>query len=392
MRSSNDHSVGNLLIRNARIWTRPGAPISQPRDVWVRNGRIEAIESSLDPSEGVPELDVNGRVVTAGFWNCHVHLTEPVWRGTSIEARRRQQDALDDMLSSRGFSSVVDLASPPHTTSSLIHQIETGRLRGPGVVTAGVGILPQRGTPFYIKADVPWFLRWKLPKPATASGARRAVAAQVRGGAGVVKLFTGSYVTPDRVKPMRHDVARAAVTEAHRHGLRVFAHTSDKAGTEVAIEAGVDALAHVPDSAEGTVPLLEDAARRGIRVVPTLHMFAATVRTDDDYLQPLYESLRSFVGAGGRVLFGTDVGYMRDRDTRGEFQAMEHSGLSVDDILRSLTVEPAEFFGDETAGTVEVTNRADLTVLDCSTNSPAGSDLADVHATIRSGEVIWQRT
>ena len=358
----------------------------------IRDGRIDAIGPSLDPVDGVAELDVGGRIVTAGFWNCHVHLTEAVWRGTSADSRRAQQDAIDDMLSSRGFSNVVDLASPPHTTNSLIRHIETEQLRGPAILTAGVGILPRRGTPFYIKADIPWFLRWRLPKPATTSGARRAVAAQVRNGAGVVKLFTGSYVTPNRVKPMRQDVARAAVVEAHRHGLRVFAHTSDKVGTEVALEAGVDALAHVPDSTDGTVPLLEDAARQGIRVVPTLHMFATTVRTDDDYLKPLYASLRSFTGAGGRVLFGTDVGYMRDRDTRGEFEAMEHSGLSVNDILRSLTEEPAEFFGDEAAGTVEVANRADLTVLDCATSHPKSTDFAQLHATIRSGRVIWQRT
>ena len=101
----------------------------------------------------------------------------------------------------------------------------------------------------------------------------------------------------------------------------------------MAIDAGVDALAHVPDETEGTRELLAEAAARGIRVVPTLHMFAATVRPDESYTGPIRAALAGFVAAGGRVLFGTDVGYMPDRDTAPELEAMARAGLSVDAIL-----------------------------------------------------------
>lgn len=237
---------------------------------------------------------------------------------------------------------------------------------------------------------VPWFLRGMLPMPATRRGARRAVARQIRGGAGVVKLFTGSYVTPERVKPMRRAVARAAVEEAHRRGARVLAHPSDRRGTAVAIDAGVDALAHVPDDTEGTEALLAQAAARGMRVVPTLHMFAATVRPDEDYVGPIRTALGGFIAAGGHVLFGTDVGYMPERDTEPELLAMERAGMSAADVLRSLTVEPSAFLGEDVAGTgrVEVGGRADLTVLDVeSAQRPA--DLARIRAVIRDGSLTW---
>ncbi len=206
----------------------------------------------------------------------------------------------------------------------------------------------------------------------------------------MVKLFTGSYVTPERVKPMRRAVARAAVEEAHRRGARVLAHPSDRRGTAVAIDAGVDALAHVPDDTEGTEALLAQAAARGMRVVPTLHMFAATVRPDEDYVGPIRTALGGFIAAGGHVLFGTDVGYMPERDTEPELLAMERAGMSAADVLRSLTVEPSAFLGEDVAGTgrVEVGGRADLTVLDVeSAQRPA--DLARIRAVIRDGSLTW---
>ncbi|MFB7249484.1 hypothetical protein [Microbacterium sp. NPDC056234] len=135
---------------------------------------------------------------------------------------------------------------------------------------------------------------------------------QISGGAGLIKLFTGSYIAPGSVRTMDERVARAAVRAAHRRGRRVFAHPSNRAGTQVAVQAGVDALAHVPDQPEGTEALLREAAQRGIRIVPTLHMFASTVTTEERYLGPIRDALRVFLEAGGRVLFGTDVGYLAD--------------------------------------------------------------------------------
>nr|WP_307328217.1 amidohydrolase family protein [Microbacterium sp. SORGH_AS_1204] len=341
---------------------------------------------------GVREVDLSGRVTTAGFWNCHVHLTESVWSGRSRAALSAMQAAIDDMMLSRGFVTVVDLGSHPRTTNALARRIETGQLRGPTIITAGIGIRPWRGIPFYTRIIVPWFMRWMLPTPLTGFGARLVVASQLRNGARVVKLFTGAYVTPERVKPMREAVARAAVDQAHRRGVRVFAHPSNREGTAIALGAGVDALAHVPDDTYGTAALLAEAARRGVRTVPTLHMFASTVRTDADYLGPIHAALGDFLRQGGKVLFGTDVGYMAERDTRPEFEAMADSGMGVDHLLGSLTSEPAAFFADQERGAVEVGHHADLTILDTRSQHPTPSDFSRIYATFRQGRMIWPAT
>lgn len=377
--------MGSLLLRRARVWPAPDEPLTAPVDVRIRDGLIAGITPAGDETAGgAPTLDVAGCVVTAGFWNSHIHLTEPVWGHDDAAV----QAALDDMLLSRGFSSAVDLASDPRTTGPLLAKIDSGALRGPAIQTAGLGIRPPRGVPYYLAGTLPWYARWVLPQPRTAAGARRVVARQAARGARVIKLFTGSYVAPGIVRPMPQHVATAAVQAAHERGLRVLAHTSDRAGTEIALEASVDALAHVPDTVEGTASLLMDAAARGIHVVPTLHMFAATHSSDADHLAALGESLRAFRAAGGHVLFGTDVGYLSDRDTRGEYEAVAAAGMTASDILRSLTVTPAAFFDGGAPGRVAVGAPADLTVL-AATSQPTPTDFAAVSAVVRAGRVVF---
>jgi len=377
-----------LAVTDARVWPSPDEPISEPATILARDGVIVEIGPGVSVPAGTPVIAAAGRVVTSGFWNCHVHFTQGVWRGSRRGAASTLQPALDDMLLRRGFTTVLDLSSDPRNTLALARRIESGELRGPAIITAGSGLYPWRGIPYYIRENTPWYVRLFMPAPATAGGARRTVAAQVRGGAGLTKLFTGSYVAPGEVKPMRDAVARAAIEEAHRRGVRVFAHPSNLAGTAVAIEAGVDALAHVPDQADGTEDLLRAAASRGIRIVPTLHMFAATVTTDESYIAPIHQALHDFIGAGGRVLFGTDVGYLTEHDTHGEFTAMDGVGMSPAEILRSLTTEPAAFIGHADVGTVELGRRADLTILQ-TRDAPDAGDFARVHAVIRGGRAVY---
>ncbi|WP_120005088.1 amidohydrolase family protein [Nesterenkonia muleiensis] len=378
--------IGDLDITNATLIPGPGADPLTGATVRIRSGVITQIERGPAPAGG-EEYDAGGRVVVPGFWNCHVHLTEHVWARAATATAGRLQQELDDMFLVRGFTGAVDLGSHPRDHAAVKHRIGSGELAGPRLLTAGMGLYPPRGLPFYVRADLPWYIRSLLPQPSTQGGARRAMARSQRRGAEVAKLFTGSYVQPDRIKPMPLGIARVAAEEAHRQGRLVFAHTSGREGLRIAVEAGVDVIAHVPDTPEGTEPLLQEAARRGMWMVPTLEMFAQTVARDPSYLDPIYNSLGVFVEAGGRLLFGTDVGYLTDRRTRGELEALDACGLTVADVLTMLTTAPAEALGVG-SGRLDAGEPADLVVIDHrQLDSPA--QLADVLATIRSGRVIW---
>jgi imidazolonepropionase-like amidohydrolase len=211
-----------------------------------------------------------------------------------------------------------------------------------------------------------------------------------RDGADLLKLFTGSYVEHNQVLPMPLDNARAAVEVAHRHGQLAFAHESSLAGVNVAMESGVDVLAHAVDTADGVDDtVLRRLISRHTGMIPTLKMFRTTVTTDPAYLDPIYAQVQRFHELGGDLLFGTDVGYMTDYSTTDEFLVLKRAGLAGPDMLRMLTVAPATRFGVEReTGTIEVGKAGDLVVLDADPMEDV-SAFAKVTATVRAGRILW---
>jgi dihydroorotase len=67
--------MSELLIRGGRVLD-PANGVDSVLDVLVRDGRIAAIESSLEP-RGAQVVDARGLVVTPGFIDIHTHLREP---------------------------------------------------------------------------------------------------------------------------------------------------------------------------------------------------------------------------------------------------------------------------------------------------------------------------
>jgi len=286
----------------------------------------------------------------------------------------------------------VDVGSNLRDTIPIRRRIESGELLGPAIYTAGSAQYPPNGIPYYLKDTLPWFLLKLMPQPATPKEAEDVEERNIANGADVLKLFTGSIVEPHKILPMSEANARAAVEVAHRHGQLAFAHPSDLAGVLVARESGVDVLAHAPSDPRGVdAKLLQSLVDKRMAMVPTLKMFGTTVTKDPDFLNPIYAEVRQFHADGGQLLFGTDVGYMTDYSTDDEFRALADSGLNAMDILRMLTMAPAERFGvADRKGTVAVGELGDLVVLDGDPAEDVGN-FARVRATVRSGRVVYRR-
>jgi hypothetical protein len=295
------------------------------------------------------------------------------------------------MLTSRGFTTVVDTGSNSIDTLPIRRRIESGELSGPFIYTAGPVLYPPHGVPYYIRENVPGWLLFFMFQPDTPQQAVKIVQRNLNDGSDITKLFTGSWIAHGKVLPMPLDIAKAAVERTHLNGRLVFSHPSNLAGTKVAIESGVDVLAHAPDSTEGVDrALLATVVHQNMAMIPTLKMFATTVSTNPAYLEPIYAEVRQFHELGGQLIFGTDVGYMRDYTTQDEFAALSKCGLSPMDILAMLTTNPASRFGvSNIKGTVTAGKLADLTILD----ADPGQDVkafSEVRMTVRSGRVIYQ--
>ncbi len=382
---------GSLAIIAGRVYTTPDAPPIEHGTVLVRDGMITAVGQDLAIPPGATVIACENCSLLAGFWNTHVHFTEPKWNWSDWKPADTLNAQLADMLTSRGFTSVVDLGSNPLVTLPLRRRIESGNLLGPSIYTAGAALYPPKGIPYYLHS-LPWFLRWSMPQPRDAAEAAAAVSRNNLRGSDVLKLFTGSYVARGVVKPMPLPVAQSAVDTAHLYGQVVFAHPSNLEGARIAIASGVDVLAHAPDTTEGVDEgVIREMVKRKMAMIPTLKMFATTVTTNPAYLQPIYDIVRRFRDAGGQLLFGTDVGYMTDYDTSDEIRALQKCGLSAREILQMLTTAPAQRMGAaDSRGTIAPGKWADLVVVDGDPMQDA-VNFSRVRATVRLGRVVYER-
>jgi imidazolonepropionase-like amidohydrolase len=196
---------------------------------------------------------------------------------------------------------------------------------------------------------------------------------------------------------MPTDVARAAVEVAHAAGKPVFAHPSNHVGTDNALAAGVDVLAHtIPEEGEFTPDELARMKAQHTALIPTLTLWEverekehASAEDERQFVQAGVNELKSYFDEGGTILFGTDVGYTQNYDTTEEYVQMAKSGMSWRDILASLTTNPAMYFKAGT-GELVVGKAANMVVLSA---DPAADvrNFAKVDYTIRAGKVIYKK-
>jgi imidazolonepropionase-like amidohydrolase len=383
---------GILAIEHAKIYVSPNASPIDDGTVLVRDGLIAAVGSQVAVPADATIVPCDHCVVTAGFWNAHVHFTEPKWSMAQWKSAATLNPQLADMFLSRGFTTVIDLGSNPADTFSIRRRIEKGELTGPYIYTAGTALYPPHGVPYYVRDEAPKWMVAMMPQPDTPQDATRIVRRNLASGADVTKLFTGSWIAHGHVLPMPVNIATAAVAESHLNGKLVFAHPSNLAGVEVAINSGVDVLAHAADDTRGVdARLLNSAISKNMAMIPTLKMFTTTVTTDPHYMDPICAEVQQFHQLGGTLLFGTDVGYMTDYTTEGEFVELGRSGLDWRTALAMLTTNPAARMGvSDSKGTIAPGKLADLAILDA---DPADDmkNFSRVHAVVRSGRVVWQR-
>jgi imidazolonepropionase-like amidohydrolase len=290
-----------------------------------------------------------------------------------------------------GLHDGFDLASVLDNTLALRRRIDDGELRGPHVLTTGEPIWTVE--PVYIRA----FLLENHIHMADITTPEEAIALvrdHFEKGANGIKLFTGSYQGGANVANLPLPVAKAAVQEARKHAMPVFAHPQNLAGVDIAIDSGVNVLAHtVPQSPSWTPEFSARLKQAHLALIPTMTLFVFEAGTSDPserdrWVEQLVAELRAYSQAGGEILFGTDIGYTDVYDTTLEFRLMSRAGMNYRQILASLTTNPTRRFAGE-SGCIERGRTADLTIID---GDPANdlTAFSKVRYTIRAGKVIYR--
>lgn len=194
--------------------------------------------------------------------------------------------------------------------------------------------------------------RWAPPRctsevaePREAAGA---VAHQVALGASVVKvtLNRDAGPVPDGA------TLRAVVEAAADAGLPVVAHCQGPGMVELGLAGGIAAVAHTPWTHRLDDEVVAEAVEAGQAWVSTLDIHGyGTPSADQDRA---VDNVARFHAAGGRVLYGTDLGNGPLPPTLNlrEIGLLADAGLSDDDLLAALT-DPWPF-ADHGDGRTEV--------------------------------------
>lgn len=390
--------AADLALTGAKIYTSPTDPPIVNGSIVIHDGLILAVgpSSTLKIPRSATVIDCKGLIVTAGFWNSHVHIIAPALLHVRDLDTKTLEQNLDLTFNRWGFTTVFDITSVLDNTLALRRRIDSGEVRGPRILTVGEPVWTIE--PVYVRD----FLRVNhihMPNTETPDQAVALVRDHAAKGANGIKLFTGSDQGHGQVALLPVAIAKAAVEEAHRHGMPVFAHPTSVEGVRVAVESGVDVLAHtVPQSPPWTAEFTAGLKRANLSLIPTLTLYDVEARKENlpdepraAFIAQMVDQLRAYSEAGGDILFGTDVGYTDHFDTTEEFTLMSQAGMNYKQILASLSTNPARKFGDRDRGHIAKGMKADLVILSADPAQDV-TGFSKVRFTIRNGEIVYKES
>jgi len=377
--------VTRTLFAGGLVFDGTGADAAVA-DIAVEEGRIVGIGTGLD---GDQRVDLSGRGVLPGLFDCHTHVTV-----SSIDTMRNLQTP----FSYRFFQAAQNLEATLRIGITTVRDAGGADLGVKQAVADGLIVGPRMQISLAMISQTgghgdAWMASGQevhtllLSHPGVPDARvdgpdemRRMVRTLVRMGADVIKVATSGGVLSPRDKPthahFRPSELDVLVEEATAAGVAVMAHAQAAPGIKNAIRAGIRSVEHGIYLDDEAITLMLE---RGTWLVPTLvaprgvldavaagaSIPEASVRKAREVVEIHHESFRRAAAAGVRIAMGTDSGVTPHGQNLRELALMTDGGLTQKQALVATTSSAAELMGlDDELGTLEAGKRADLVVVD----------------------------
>ena len=227
---------GATVFEGARLIIGDGSAPIENSAFTIENGRITGVgrRGELRVPNGAAHVDLTGKTVMPALVDAHVHMGYR--KGTDFSQNNYTRENLTDTLDRFAYYGVAAILEAGTARSDLNYQLRNevppGALfrsagHGFGMPNAGPGG-PMRNSAYGVT---------------TEEEARKDVQELAAKKADMVKIWVDDRNgTVEKLKP---NLYRAIIDEAHKHGIRVYAHIVELNDVKDLVRAGVDGFAHM---------------------------------------------------------------------------------------------------------------------------------------------------
>lgn len=449
----------HLLFRNVAMWDGLSDEIRDDVSVEVLDGHVIAIGDAADVIPGRAEvIDGEGCTLLPGLIDAHVHMMyesgpDLLTRGPKLmsewmDTAMRYPQGRDDIvrrgqLKLKAGVTTMRILGDGYYAIAYRDDLARWDVVGPRVLAAGLHVNGPNG---YVSGGIASKLAPELRAQAAVElndfeEIETLLERHIGHGIDVVKIATthGDLGFADARPDLPEAWVRRIVEVAHRHGLKVTAHSYGDEGDWAAIRGGVDGIEHLVNVPHPLpAHMIAAIVEQGIVVCPTLagssysvvHFLhtpellyqdadivanvSAKVRRNlylvlrllsvpgvarlllrqhhpkkrwDSWYAHSLANTRALYDAGVPLVFGTDTPFPFGNfhySVMGEIRALRQAGIPNLEILRMATSRAAETLGlTDGAGTIRIGGTADLVLVH-------GDPLADLDAVAAVAMVVKQ--
>ena len=397
-----------LVTASQLLDVRTGKMIADPQ-VLIRDGRIVEVRQGAGAAaagSNTTRIDLPGMTLLPGLIDMHVHLdSDPSYGGyTGLEFGDRFWSVLTVPHASRtldaGFTTVRNVGSDAWNDVGLRQAIESGKVRGPRVVTAAYSFGATGGhcDSTYFPPSMKQASAYNADSP---DEGRKQVRELRKHGAQVIKICATGGVFSRNTEPGQQQMSlaemKAIADEAHQWGLQVAAHAHGAGGIKDAIRAGIDTIEHASlIDAEGIALAKKHGAWLSMDIYNTDYtqsegkkngVLEDNLRKDREIAELQRQNFKRAHAAGVKMVYGTDAGIYPHGDNGKQFATMVRYGMSPLQAIQSATLNASEALASKDVGVIEPGRYGDLIAL---TGDPTRDVrvLENVAVVIKGGEVV----